>query len=74
MAVDGQPIVPMSGRQFPLSMGQRADIRVSVPKEGGAFPVLALCEGAPERTGLILATPGATIAKIATPVRARGRF
>lgn len=66
VAVDGQPIVPMSGRQFPLSMGQRADIRVSVPKEGGAFPVLALREGTPERTGLVLATPGATVAKIVT--------
>ncbi len=66
VAVDGQPVVPMSGRRFPLSMGQRADIRVSVPKEGGAFPVLALREGAPERTGLVLATPGATVAKIVT--------
>jgi FtsP/CotA-like multicopper oxidase with cupredoxin domain len=65
VAVDGQPVVPKSGRRFPLSMGQRADIRVSLPKEGGAFPVLALREGAVERTGLILATPGAAISKIA---------
>lgn len=72
VAVDGQPIVPMPGRQFPLSMGQRADIRVSVPKDGGAFPVLALREGAPERTGIILATPGATISKLANAGDAAG--
>ena len=72
VAVDGQPIVPMSGRQFPLSMGQRADIRVTVPKEGGAFPVLALREGAPERTGIILTTPSAAISKIAAAGDAAG--
>jgi len=72
IAVDGQPVVPMSGRRFPLSMGQRADIRVSLPKEGGAFPVLALREGAVERTGLILASPGAAISKIAAMAEAAG--
>ena len=74
VAVDGQPIVPVPGRRFPLSMGQRADIRVSVPKEGGAFPVLALREGAPERTGIILATPGAAVSKLATAGERPGRF
>ena len=58
VTVDGQPVLPIRGQQFPLAMGQRADIRLELPKEGGAFPVLALREGAPERTGLILATPG----------------
>lgn len=66
VAVDGQPVEPVPGRLFPLGMGQRADIRVAVPKEGGAFPVLALREGARERTGLILATPGATVARLAS--------
>lgn len=65
VAVDGQSVRPLTGQQFPLSMGQRADIRVAVPKEGGAFPILALREGAPERTGIILATAGATVTKIA---------
>ncbi len=59
-------------RRFPLSMGQRADIRVALPKEGGAFPVLALREGAVERTGLILASPGAAISKIAAMADAPG--
>ncbi len=42
-------VLPVNGSQFPLSMGQRADIVLSLPKEGGVFPVLALREGAPER-------------------------
>ena len=72
VAVDGQPIVPVQGSRFPLSMGQRADFRVTVPKEGGAFPVLALREGAPERTGIVLVTSGAAIAKLPTSGDAAG--
>lgn len=64
IAVDGMPVAPLKGRQFPMAMGQRVDIRVQLPPEGGAFPVLALREGAPERTGLILATPGVAIGRL----------
>ena len=46
-------------------MGQRLDIELDVPGEGGAFPILALREGAKERTGVILATPGAAVTRIA---------
>ena len=63
IAVDGQDIVPLKTRQFPLAMGQRVDFRLPLPKEGGAFPVFALREGGAERTGIILATPGATVGK-----------
>ena len=45
IAVDGQDIVPLRTRQFPLSMGQRVDFRLQIPKDGGAFPILALREG-----------------------------
>jgi FtsP/CotA-like multicopper oxidase with cupredoxin domain len=72
VAVDGQFIMPVKGSRFPLSMGQRADIRVSVPKEGGAFPVLALREGAPERTGIVLATTGAAVSKLETAGEIQG--
>ncbi len=65
IAVDGQDIVPVKGASFPIAMGQRLDIRLALPKDGGAFPVLALREGANERTGIILATPSALIAKTA---------
>jgi FtsP/CotA-like multicopper oxidase with cupredoxin domain len=64
-AVDGRPVEPVTGTMFPLTMAQRIDLMVDVPKDGGSFPVLALREGAPEQTGLILATPGANVAKIA---------
>ncbi len=65
VAVDGEPVRPLPGARFGLAMGQRLDIEVDLPGEGGAFPILALREGARERTGLILATPGATVTKIA---------
>ncbi len=65
VAVDGQPIEPVGGRRFPMTMAQRLDLRLRIPKEGGAFPILALREGAVERTGLILATAGAEVKRIA---------
>jgi len=65
IAVDGQDILPFNSRQFPLSMGQRVDIRLSLPGEGGAFPVLGLREGGNERAGIILATRNAPIRKLA---------
>jgi len=65
VAVDGEPVQPLPGSRFGVAMGQRLDIELDVPGDGGAFPVLALREGAKERTGLILATPGAAVTKIA---------
>ncbi|AWB50745.1 copper oxidase (plasmid) [Gemmobacter aquarius] len=65
VAVDGEPVQPLPGSRFGVAMGQRLDIELEVPREGGAYPVLALREGAKERTGVILATPGAAVAKIA---------
>ena len=64
IAVDGRPVVAISGNRFPISMGQRLDIRLQLPAGRGAYPVLALREGAAERTGIILATTGAEIGKI----------
>lgn len=64
IAVDGQDIKPVRGRTFPISMGQRLDIRLKLPKGKGAFPILALREGARERTGIILASTGAPVKKL----------
>lgn len=64
IAVDGMPIEPVTGRRFPIAIAQRLDIRMTVPA-GTALPVLALREGDRQRTGLVLATPGAAIARIA---------
>ncbi|MHB2168994.1 multicopper oxidase family protein [Alsobacter sp. R-9] len=64
VAVDGQPVQPFMASRVPLAMGQRVDLVLTVPKDGSALPVLALREGARERTGFILAPPGAKIAKL----------
>ena len=65
VAVDGNPVKPVDGRRFGMVMGQRLDILVRLPGEGGAFPMLAQREGDRRRTGVILATPGAAVAKVA---------
>ncbi|MCR4265708.1 multicopper oxidase family protein [Nitratireductor sp. ZSWI3] len=64
VAVDGHPVAPLKGRRFGLAMAQRLDIVLRLPSAGGAFPILALREGARERTGLVLATPGAEVKRI----------
>ena len=65
IAVDGQDVEPIVDASFPVSMGQRLDISLVLPQGEGAYPILALREGAVERTGLILATAGATVQRIA---------
>lgn len=65
VATDGNPIHSVAGSRFGLAMGQRLDIELELPAEGGAFPILALREGAVERTGIILATKGAAVERIA---------
>ena len=72
IAVDGMDIVPVRDRQFPLSMGQRADIRLALPLGDGAYPILALREGALQRTGVILATASARVQKLETTAAASG--
>ena len=62
VAVDGNPVAPMTASLFPLAIAQRIDLIVDVP--AGAFPVFAQVEGKRERTGFILASPAATIFKV----------
>ncbi len=64
VAVDGDAVQPLAVRRFPLAQGQRADIMLRLPG-AGAFPVLAQREGDRQRTGILLATPGAKIVKLA---------
>ena len=66
IAVDGQDIESVRGRRFPMSMGQRIDVRLQLPAEAKALPILALREGGPERTGIILRPAGADVIRIAT--------
>jgi FtsP/CotA-like multicopper oxidase with cupredoxin domain len=64
IAVDGHAVSPLSGNRFPLAIAQRADIRLRLPAGAGAYPVLAVREGDTARTGIILATAGAAIARV----------
>lgn len=64
VAVDGHAVQPLPGNRFGLAMGQRLDLEIDLPPHGGAWPILALREGAKERTGLILATPGAEVRRV----------
>ena len=66
VAVDGDPVQPVAGARFPLAQGAARRRRLSAcHADGGAFPVLAQREGDRQRTGIILATQGAAIAKVA---------
>ena len=65
IATDGSPCIPLTGQHFPLAQGQRLDLLVMIPPEGGAFPVLAQVEQARQRTGVILATKGAQVTLVA---------
>lgn len=64
IAVDGEPVAPVAGSRFGIAMAQRLDIELDIPQETAVFPILALREGARERTGLILAIPGAAVKRI----------
>jgi FtsP/CotA-like multicopper oxidase with cupredoxin domain len=54
IAVDGFEIAPMQGRRFPIAAAQRLDIRLALPREPAAHPVLAIVEGRLNQTGIIL--------------------
>ena len=64
LAVDGNPVQPLTGSRFPLAQGQRLDLLVTMPASGGVVPVLAQREGDRARTGVILATPDAKVMRI----------
>ena len=63
VAVDGHGVEPVAGTRFGVAMAQRLDLEIDLP-EAGAFPILALREGARQRTGIILATTGAEVRRI----------
>jgi FtsP/CotA-like multicopper oxidase with cupredoxin domain len=65
LAADGSGA--LAGRRFPLAMSQRIDI-VLEHLPAGAHPILAQREGDTARTGIILATPDAAVARV--PVHA----
>lgn len=56
IASDGAATEPFKHHQFQIAVAQRLDIEVVIPKEGGAFPILAKAVGTKQQTGIILAT------------------
>jgi FtsP/CotA-like multicopper oxidase with cupredoxin domain len=69
VATDGHPVQPVAGSRFPMAMAQRLDILIDLPK-AGAFPILARLEGAGRQTGIVLATAGAQVPRIADSAQA----
>ena len=63
MEVDGHAVTPVAGSRFPIAMAQRLDILLRLPSPG-FYPVLAQVEGRTDRSGIILATPGAYVAEV----------
>jgi FtsP/CotA-like multicopper oxidase with cupredoxin domain len=69
VATDGHPVHAVAGNRFPLAMAQRLDILIDLPP-AGAFPILARLEGDSRQTGIVLATSGAQIPRIADGAQA----
>ncbi len=64
IAVDGNAIEPLKERMFPIAIAQRVDIRIALPRQAGAWPILFRPEGTTERTGVIIAAGDGAIAKL----------
>lgn len=64
IAVDGNTVFPVNGSRFPLAIAQRADIRIALPNTSGAWPILFQSEGTALRSGIIIHSGDAKIAKI----------
>ncbi len=58
IAVDGFSVRPVTGSSFPIAVAQRLDIRVTLPHEPAAHPILAILEGERSQTGVILKSGG----------------
>jgi len=65
IAVDGDPVQPIKGSRFPITMAQRLDIRLTLPADGRSCPIFAVREGDSIRTGIVLAPTGAVVTKLA---------
>ena len=66
LAVDGKAVKPLKGNYFQLAIAQRMDLRVKIPPEGGAFPIVAQGEGTKRLCGVVLATKGSKIPVLQT--------
>jgi FtsP/CotA-like multicopper oxidase with cupredoxin domain len=64
IAADGHPVRPVRGTRLPLAMAQRLDVLIDLPGNG-SYPILAQVEGERARTGIVLATSGAPVSRLA---------
>jgi FtsP/CotA-like multicopper oxidase with cupredoxin domain len=64
VAVDGHPVRPVRVTRLPLAMAQRLDVLIDLPGNG-AYPIFAQVEGKRARTGIVLATSGAPVSRLA---------
>jgi FtsP/CotA-like multicopper oxidase with cupredoxin domain len=65
IAVDGFRTSSVIASRFPIAVAQRLDIRLELPREPAAYPVLAVLEGDRRQTGIVLTAGRAAIARIA---------
>ena len=56
IATDGSPCQPLSAPAYPIAQGQRLDLIVTIPAEGGAFPIFAQVEAMPGVKVVMLST------------------
>jgi FtsP/CotA-like multicopper oxidase with cupredoxin domain len=64
VAVDGHPVRPVRSTRLPLAVAQRLDVLIDLPGKG-AYPIFAQVEGKRARTGIVLATSGAPVSRLA---------
>lgn len=62
--VDGIPIQPVRGRNFPIAAAQRLDIALTMPAITAAYPVLAVLEGERRQTGIVLQAGKGNVTRI----------
>jgi FtsP/CotA-like multicopper oxidase with cupredoxin domain len=65
VAVDGMPVIPVTGQRFEFAIAQRLDILLDLPAGEGAWPAFAVREGERARTGFVLATARGLIENVA---------
>ncbi|MEP6827135.1 MAG: multicopper oxidase family protein [Aestuariivirga sp.] len=64
ISVDGNAVKPVVVTRFPLAIAQRADVRITLPNESSAWPVLFQSEGASLRCGVVLKVGDGAAARI----------
>ena len=63
-AVDGFAVAPVKGRNFPIAVTQRVDIRLAIPNTPASHLVLAVLEDDRKQTGIVLVVGNAPVARV----------